>query len=359
MFIRRLAEANESGHFLLITTREGHASTEYQQHLAGLELAGRLRVEYSGSANDGTYKLVRSAMNKVVEGQLTHVLVPDADALLPALFLTAVRSLGRRLPGLSVIVMRTGCCPRGAYRSRIVTFVKRGLLNILPRVWKNTRAYFLTDAFEIVSKRPGYESLAPVPNPAPELLDGDREMTREALGIGRGTFLVGLVGMLNKYKCPDLVIGALDGLPMSARLLAVGPADSSTSKILDEAIARHGDRILRIDRYVKESELGSYIAACNAIVLTYKDDDPSATLITAVRSRVPVVAAGSPWLKKIVGELELGSVVHLSAAGVQTGLSEIMAEPGKFDVTIRAALGRLVPEKFEKTLLKPVAEPQF
>lgn len=336
---------------MLLITPPHDGAKEFSVHISDELASGKVQHLPVGKREDRVANFIKLAVNAVLEKRVNHVFVLDGDTVIAALNRYALLSRRRELPPLSILMMRTAAPARGL--STVLSWhIKKALVLLLPRVWPNTSTYFLTDAFGLMRERKGFRSLKPVRNPPPDLTLSDRASIRERLGVDKSTFLVGLVGMINAYKRPELTLGALELLPASAQLLIAGPADERSSALIGNAMRKQGkSRIKRVDAYLKEVEIGEHLAACDAVVLTYENDDPSATLISAVRLGVPVIAGGSPWLTKLVRELGLGHVVDLTVEGVREGIAALMQNPTVFQGSIRKAEGLLDPSAFENTLV--------
>jgi glycosyltransferase involved in cell wall biosynthesis len=347
-YVRRLAEFGGVSSATLFTTAESRASVEFSAHIGELASAGRITVKVVGSASDSRWRL----LSRAVSGASTTLVVPEADALLPLLLMRAAGNFRRRLPALRGLITRTHFSRWPTGRSDCTGALKALLIRLLPLMWPGTRLFFLTDAFGVVRRRTGYSNLTAVPDPPTQIPTADRDIARRQLGIPPGTFLLGIIGVISSYKYPSLLFDALRQLPDSVRLLMAGPVSPSERAPADAAVRAFAGRIIRLDRYLDGDELALCFHACDGVVLARDTDLPSGALISAVAAGVPLLAAGSPWICRVVDELGIGVVADMSADGLAAAVRRLMADPGAFERGIDAARRRLDPDTFAAELLR-------
>ncbi len=328
-YVRLLAEGAHGRPTTLVTTTEARDGGDFEQHLAALERSGRLHIRTVGSATDAVDDLLRGALDPVTAAGT--VVVPDADRLLVALCRYGLRRrrLGRPLPGLRFLLMRTPEAAVSRGRDRRTAVGKVLLLRALAVCWPGSRAFFLTDAWGVVTRRRGYGLARAVRDPSPGLPDVARAAARAELGLDAGQFVLGLLGAVSARKRPDLTVTALRQLPGDVVLLVAGQLAPATREWLaarGRSDGRSGPgRLVIRDGYLSDAQLAACVHACDALVLTYDVDAPSGLLLAADEAGVPVVAAGSPWLCRVVSTRDLGVVEELSVAGVVRGVTALRA----------------------------------
>lgn len=333
-YVRALLDSAETpGPVLVLLTEQGLASREAQVHLGRAAATGAARLHSVGSANEPTTTLVRRALD-MVDGSWS-LAVPDADRMLAAL---AARSGRGDRPRLCLLLMRTAGIPRArpgirelltAGRATGVQSAKKALLLLLRRRWPEVRVGFLTDSWSIVTERPGFAGVVPVPDPRPRLPEVSRRRSRAAFGIDGGAFVLGLLGDVTARKHPLLTLDAVPSLPPEVLVLVAGRTDAAADRRLAELAAdpTTAHRVLRRPGYLTDEELAGCLAACDALVLSYDTDAPSGMLALAQGYGVPVIAAGSPWVRTLVERLDAGIVTDLSTAGVVRAAGRLRTQP--------------------------------
>jgi glycosyltransferase involved in cell wall biosynthesis len=211
-------------------------------------------------------------------------------------------------------------------RSVLIALLKSILARVVPICGRQARCFFLTDAFGVVTSRRGYGMTQPVRDVSPGLAFTSKALARHQLGIESNSFVIGIFGDLSRRKFPELSIKALGSLPQRVELVAAGRMDVETRNAIRSHQAAGGTRIHALDGYVSDDTLATHISSCDAMVLTYETDGPSGMLVSALEAGIPVIAAGSPWLTRIVREERLGVVTDLSAAGLSSAVELLMTE---------------------------------
>lgn len=337
-YVRALAEnSGRTGPTLLFLTEEGSNSTEARVHLDQVIRSGRARVISLGPVGPPGAEMVGRALDRLDEADT--LAVPEADHLLRALATSASRA---HLPRLCLLVMRTpdpfAPVRRGqvrtvrevvaAGRTAAVVAAKGTLVATIRHRWKGpVRLCFLTDSWSVVTGRPGHGRLHAVPDPCPVLPAVSREDARARLSLGPGSTVLGLLGDVSTRKNPGLVLDALAGLPDDVIVLVAGRIDPPTTRRLslvaaDPSLAH---RVVVRRGYLDDADLARCVIACDALVLAYDTDAPSGMLALAEHARVPVIAAGSAWVRAIVLARGAGVVTPLSADGIADGLRRLRA----------------------------------
>jgi glycosyltransferase involved in cell wall biosynthesis len=144
---------------------------------------------------------------------------------------------------------------------------EREILRAAPRIAVVSR--WLADwlVCEIGCER---ERVAVVPNGVPPHV-GDRQATREALGLRDDDFVLGFLGSFQPWHGTEALPFLLHALP-DARLLLVGSAASGILPTT-EALRVFGERVLTVGR-VPEPEVAHLVAAMDVGLAPYPPDAP-------------------------------------------------------------------------------------
>lgn len=160
--------------------------------------------------------------------------------------------------------------------------------------------------------------------PLPALDPGqDRIDARRRLGVDGPLAL--FLGLVRRYKGVETLLEAAPRIvgESGARIAVVGEVfpDASDLVRLREASPVAGS-ILWKDQYVSEEEMGMWLAACDVVVLPYREISGSAIAARAIGARRPVAASAVGGLKDLV---EPGVTGELFAPGDAGGLADAVA----------------------------------
>ncbi len=175
---------------------------------------------------------------------------------------------------------------------------------------------------EELSRRFPRRPVAAIPLPA---LDPgqDRVAARRRLGVDGPLAL--FLGLVRRYKGVETLLEAAPRIvrESGARIAVVGEVfpDASDLVRLREASPVAGS-ILWKDQYVSEEEMGMWLAACDVVVLPYREISGSAIAARAIGARRPVAASAVGGLKDLV---EPGVTGELFAPGDAGGLADAVA----------------------------------
>ena len=151
----------------------------------------------------------------------------------------------------------------------------------------------------------------------------DRVDARRRLGVDGPLAL--FLGLVRRYKGVETLLEAAPRIAREsgARIAVVGEVfpDASNLVRLREASPVAGS-ILWKDQYVSEEEMGMWLAACDVVVLPYREISGSAIAARAIGARRPVAASAVGGLKDIV---EPGVTGELFAPGDAGGLADAVA----------------------------------
>ena len=157
--------------------------------------------------------------------------------------------------------------------------------------------------------------------PLPALDPGqDRDAARRRLGVDGPLAL--FLGLVRRYKGVETLLEAAPRIvrQSGARIAVVGEVfpDASDLARLREASPVAGS-ILWKDQYVSEEEMGMWLAACDVVVLPYREISGSAIAARAIGARRPVAASAVGGLKDVV---EPGVTGEIFAPGDACGLAD-------------------------------------
>jgi glycosyltransferase involved in cell wall biosynthesis len=187
-------------------------------------------------------------------------------------------------------------------------------------------AFSAADAFLVHAEEDREELRRRFPNrpaaaiPLPVSTPGtEREEARRRLGVeGRLALFLGLV---RRYKGVETLIEAAPRIVRAtgARIVVAGEvfpdARSLARQRESSAVA---ESILWVDRYLSEEEMGTWLAACDVVVLPYRDISGSAIAARAIGARRPIAASAVGGLKDAVVP---GVTGELFAPGDASGLA--------------------------------------
>jgi glycosyltransferase involved in cell wall biosynthesis len=188
-------------------------------------------------------------------------------------------------------------------------------------------AFSAADAFLVHSEEdrarlerrfPGRPAVS-VPLPAPGV-DADRDAARRRLGVeGR---LVLFLGLVRRYKGVETLLEAAPRIvkECGARIAVVGevfPDASRLARIREQSPV--AGSILWKDQYVSEEEMELWLAACDVVVLPYREISSSAIAARAVGARRPIAASAVGGLKETVRS---GVTGELFEPGDASGLAD-------------------------------------
>jgi glycosyltransferase involved in cell wall biosynthesis len=136
----------------------------------------------------------------------------------------------------------------------------------------------------------------------------DREASRSKLGIGSP--LVLFLGLIRPYKGVEVLIDAapLIVAATGARIAIVGEVFPGSRKDVERLRSSPAlGSIDLIDRYVAESEMDEWLAACDVVVCPYRRNAGSGIAARAISALRPIVASDlpgfHPFVNSSTGEL--------------------------------------------------------
>ena len=158
-----------------------------------------------------------------------------------------------------------------------------------------------------------------------------KEVARVVHGLSPDDLVVGLVGSTARRKNP---IVAVHGARAAASVLnrggdAVLLVASCLEESLRAEILAAGDtdppvRILMYSNYLPDHEYKAAVAACDVICALYDNEGSSGVVHEAISAKVPVVAAGSRTLRRLVTVLGAGVEAELSSESVARAIVDVI-----------------------------------
>jgi glycosyltransferase involved in cell wall biosynthesis len=150
----------------------------------------------------------------------------------------------------------------------------------------------------------------------------ERGAARRRLGVEEEGRLVLFLGLVRRYKGVETLIEAAPTIVArsAARIAVVGevfPDSRPLARRVREGPAAAS--ILWEDRYVSEEEMGLWLAACDVVVLPYREISGSAIAARAIGALRPIAASSVGGLKDVVIP---GTTGELFSPGDSTGLAD-------------------------------------
>jgi glycosyltransferase involved in cell wall biosynthesis len=157
--------------------------------------------------------------------------------------------------------------------------------------------------------------------PLPALDPGqERDAARRRLGVEGPLAL--FLGLVRRYKGVETLLEAAPRIVAGsgARIAVVGEVFPDASRLVRLRDASPVARsILWKDQYVSEEEMGMWLAACDVVVLPYREISGSAIAARAIGAQRPVAASAVGGLKDMI---EPGVTGELFAPGDAGGLAD-------------------------------------
>lgn len=164
--------------------------------------------------------------------------------------------------------------------------------------------------------------------PLPALDSGaDRDTARRRLEIDGPLAL--FLGLVRRYKGVETLLEAAPRIvrETGARIAVVGEVfPDATGLARLHRSSPVADRILWKDQYVSEEEMGLWLAACDVVVLPYREISGSAIAARAIGARRPIAASAVGGLKERVEPGVTGELFSPGdAGGLADGVARILA----------------------------------
>jgi glycosyltransferase involved in cell wall biosynthesis len=295
--------------------------------------------------------LLKAAVDAARRSGARTLVIAEADPFLVPLLRLLLRRPRLALE-LRLLLMRTTTVG-GPERLRPATLVKPVLVALLRR-FPQTRMFFLTDAFGVVSRRRGYGGLQPVQDPV--LRPESEQHTRPSWFPPAGRPVVGVFGVVSPRKNLPVLVAAMRDVPDAALVVAGRLFDEVRSYVdgdAEVARLRAEGRLVVVDRLLEPTELADALACADVVAVLHDNDSPSGILAEAALRGTPSLVPEGGWLARVVRATGTGAVVPLDPAGVAAGIARVVRDRDLYAAATRLAATRLGTADFTDRLLGP------
>jgi glycosyltransferase involved in cell wall biosynthesis len=296
-------------------------------------------------------ELLGAAVDAAHRAGARTLVITEADPFLVPLLQLLLR---RPRPALELrlLLMRTTTIG-GPEPLRPATLVKPVLVALLRR-FRQTRMFFLTDAFGVVSRRRGYPGLQPVRDPVrhPE----SEQHTRPSWFPPEGALVVGVFGVVSPRKNLPVLVAAVRDTTDAALVVAGRLFPEVRSYVdTDPEVARlvADGRMVVVDRLLEPAELADALAAADVVAVLHDNDSPSGIQAEAALRGTPSLVPTGGWLAEVVRATGTGTAVPLDPAEVAAGIARVARDRDSFAVAAEWAATRLGTTDFTDRLLGP------
>ncbi|WP_433029665.1 hypothetical protein [Actinomycetospora sp. CA-053990] len=344
-YVRHLVEALPRGERILIVSPWVAASSEFAHHL------GRTETETVVVSADDHDVALREALTTATDRGVGHLVVPDGDKAVRPLLRAVVRgALGRarpRRPRITLLLMRTAL-PGGPERATLGMVLKPALVAALRRL-PGVRVHFLTDAFGVVTRRPGFPGVTPVRDPVTpptEPLDPPRTGDRVRVGI---------LGVISARKHVPVLLRACVERPEVDVVLA-GRCEPDVREVLathpDAAQLRAEGRLAVDDRLLDDAEFDAALRSLDVAAVLHDNDAPSGIVAESCARGVPVLGPDRGWIATVLDTTGCGVKARVDdPADVAGALVRLLADREEYMAAARKAGADLGTEDFVGGLL--------
>ena len=284
-YVRVLAEALSGSTVEWLTSPEAAISREAEVHLSEVLDRALLRCVQIDS-----WQQRRKVLRDV--NQADHlVIIPDGDRWLPVLLWRTLLTLGvPRRASYRVLCIRPPLEASGGGRvlAKLRGAAKSLLIRAIACLNSRSRAieiFSLVDSFGFTADWVPVGT-SPVADPVMPRELPSRAQARQHLGIAEDILVVGLLGVIDQRKNPEMVAAGcvtafrhMNGLLLVAGQMAVEVVPSDSFAALSGSHQLHVE-----DRYLSEDELGVAAAACDAVALMY-DNHASASGVLSLAAQ--------------------------------------------------------------------------
>lgn len=138
----------------------------------------------------------------------------------------------------------------------------------------------------------------------------ERSEVENKLGLTPGKKNILFFGLIRKYKGLDILLEAFDKLPEDYQLIIAGEPYGSFApyqEIIDRISGK--DRVIKVLKYIKDSEVTDYFSAADLAVLPYRSATQSGISSVAYHFEVPMIVTDVGGLKETIGDRGTGLVV--------------------------------------------------
>lgn len=344
-YVRLLLDALPPTERLLLVSPRVAASPEFAEYLASV--VGDVVVL---SADDHDTAIPAALAVATARGA-RHLVVPDGDKAVRPLLRALVRgSLGRsrpRRPHVTVLLMRTAL-PGGPEAATVGMALKPALVAAL-RGLRGVRVHFLTDAFGVVTGRPGFPGVTPVRDPVTPpaaSLDPPRTSGRVRLGV---------LGVISARKNVPVLLRAAAGRPEIEVVLA-GRCEPDVRELLatdpGAARLRAEGRLAVDDRLLDDPEFDAALRSVDVAAVLHDNDAPSGIVAESCARGVPVLGPDRGWIATVLDATGCGVKARVDdPADVADALVRLLADRDEYRAAARKAGAELGIRDFVDRLL--------
>jgi glycosyltransferase involved in cell wall biosynthesis len=165
------------------------------------------------------------------------------------------------------------------------------------------------DIYKIKSDATVHHHPHPIYDHFPENIN--KTDARNKLGINPEDRILLFFGFIRDYKGLDILIESLKNLPSNYKLIIAGEIYGDFDKY-DKLIDKLNlnDRIIKIIRYISDSEVSELFSASDVAMLTYKSATQSGILGIAYHYNLPVIATNTGGMKEMIEPYNTGIVIE-------------------------------------------------
>ena len=156
-----------------------------------------------------------------------------------------------------------------------------------------------------------------------------REDAERKLGLKSGKKNILFFGLIRKYKGLDILLEAFEKLPDDYQLIIAGEPYGSFEpyqKIIDRLPGKA--RIVKVLKYIKDSEVSDYFSAADLAVLPYRSATQSGISSVSYHFEVPMIVTDVGGLKETIGDRGTGLVSeHGTPEAIASEIERYFADP--------------------------------
>ena len=156
-----------------------------------------------------------------------------------------------------------------------------------------------------------------------------REDAERKLGLKSGKKNILFFGLIRKYKGLDILLEAFEKLPDDYQLIIAGEPYGSFEpyqKIIDRLPDK--ERIVKVLKYIKDSEVSDYFSAADLAVLPYRSATQSGISSVSYHFEVPMIVTDVGGLKETIGDRGTGLVSeHGTPEAIASEIERYFADP--------------------------------
>lgn len=344
-YVRLLLEALPMSDRLLLVSSAVASAPEFAEYL------GRTGAETVVLDADDHDSAVAEALTVATARGAGHLVVPDGDKavrpLLRALVRGSLTPARPRRPRVTVLLMRTAL-PGGPESATVGMALKPALVAALRRL-PGVRVHFLTDAFGVVGRRPGFPGVTPVRDPV--TLPPDRpDLPRDG-----GRVRVGVLGVISARKNVPVLLRAAATRPEVDVVLA-GRCEPAVREVLktdpDAVQLRAEGRLAVDDRLLDDAEFDAALRSVDVAAVLHDNDAPSGIVAEASARGVPVLGPDRGWISTVLDATDCGVRARVDdPADVADALVRLLADRERYEAAARKAGALLGTQDFVDRLL--------